>query len=196
MHRPNLGSKVLALCERRLPGDWLERFGHSLLLLATFVDPQRFHGTVYRAANWTCVGPTQGFRRTAASYSAAPQSPKQVFVRALHPRARQRLAQPILDPRDHTEDKPKMTLTAVQMRALPDSFSAIPDPRRAAGPGGAGAERPTNRPSGFVAARVASPGVASSVCIELNAGAARLELHCEPHRVSRRPIGLSQTDVV
>lgn len=132
-HRPNLGSKVLALCERRLPGDWLVRFGHPLLLLETFVDPQRFHGTVYRAANWTCVGLTQGFRRTAAGYSAAPQTPKQVFVRALHPRARQRLAQPILDPRDHTEDKPKMSLSAQQLRALPQSFQAIADPRRAAG---------------------------------------------------------------
>jgi hypothetical protein len=132
-HHPNLGSKVLALCERRLPRDWLERFGHPLLLLETFVDPQRFHGTVYRAANWTCVGLTQGFRRTAQGYSTAAHSPKQVFVRALHRHARQRLAQPILDPRDHTEDKPKMTLTAVQMRALPESFQAIGDPRRAAG---------------------------------------------------------------
>jgi hypothetical protein len=76
-HQPNLGSKVLALCQRRLPGDWLERFGHPLLLLETFVDPQRFHGTVYRAANWTCVGLTQGFRRTAGGYSAQPQNPKQ-----------------------------------------------------------------------------------------------------------------------
>ena len=74
-HRPNLGSKVLALCQRRLPGDWLERFGHPLLLLETFVDPQRFHGTVYRAANWTCVGLTKGFRRTAAGCSAQPQTP-------------------------------------------------------------------------------------------------------------------------
>ena len=98
-HRPNLGSKVLALCERRLPRDWLERFGHPpLLLLETFVDPQRFHGTVYRAANWTCVGLTQGFRRTGAGYSAAPQTPKQVFV-----------------------------------RALPESFQAIGEPRRAQG---------------------------------------------------------------
>ena len=132
-HQPNLGSKVLALSQRRLAGDWLERFGHPLLLLETFVDPQRFHGTVYRAANWTCLGLTQGFRRTAGGYSAQPQTPKQVFVRALHPRARQRLAQPILDPRDHTEAHPLMTLTAQQMRALPESFSTIRDPRRAQG---------------------------------------------------------------
>ena len=132
-HQPNLGSKVLALCQRRLPGDWLERFDHPLLLLETFVDAQRFRGTVYRAANWTCVGLTQGFRRSASGYSAQPQTPKQVFVRALHPRARQRLVQPVLDPRDHTEVSPKMTLTAQQMRALPDCFGSIADPRRAQG---------------------------------------------------------------
>ncbi len=132
-HQPNLGSKVLALCQRRLVGDWLERFGHPLLLLETFVDPQRFHGTVYRAANWTCVGLTRGFRRTALGYSDQPQTRKQVFVRALHPRARQRLAQPVLDPRDHTEEHPTMTLTAQQMRALPESFSAVSDPRRTQG---------------------------------------------------------------
>jgi len=45
-HRPNLGSRTLALCERRLPSDWQERFGHPLLLVETFVDPERFHGTV------------------------------------------------------------------------------------------------------------------------------------------------------
>lgn len=42
---------------------------------------------------------------------------------------------------------------------------------------GAGAEPSTARPSGFVMARVASPGAASSVRIELSAGSARLELH-------------------
>ena len=50
-HEPNLGSKIRALCQRRQPGDWRVRFGHRLLLLETFVDPQRFRGTVYRAAN-------------------------------------------------------------------------------------------------------------------------------------------------
>jgi hypothetical protein len=51
-HRSNLGSKTLALCQRRLSGDWRERFGHPLVLLETFVDPERFQGTVYRTAKW------------------------------------------------------------------------------------------------------------------------------------------------
>ena len=57
-HYPNLGSKVLALCQRRIAADWQAHFGKPLLLLETFVDPARYHGTVYRAANWLCLGQT------------------------------------------------------------------------------------------------------------------------------------------
>lgn len=49
--------------------------------------------------------------------------------------------------------------------------------KRDAGPGGTGDAPATPRPSGFVAARVAMPAAASSVRIEVGAGAARLELH-------------------
>jgi hypothetical protein len=47
-----------------------------VLLLETFVDPQRFQGTVSRAANWVYGGDTRGFRRTRFGYTATPQSPK------------------------------------------------------------------------------------------------------------------------
>jgi hypothetical protein len=46
-HYPNLASRVLAVCERRLAADWRARSGYSLLLLETFVDPRYFHGTIY-----------------------------------------------------------------------------------------------------------------------------------------------------
>ncbi len=59
-HRPNVGSRVLSLIERWVVADWQTRFGHPLLLLETFVDPRRFHGGVYRAANWLELGLTQG----------------------------------------------------------------------------------------------------------------------------------------
>ena len=51
-HQANLGSRVLALCQKRLARDWESTFGHGVVLLETFVDPERFRGTVYRAANW------------------------------------------------------------------------------------------------------------------------------------------------
>src|SRR5450631_186522 len=74
-NRPNIGSRVLSLTERQVAADWHARFGHRLLLLETFVDPQRFHGGVYRAANWMELGLTQGYRRTKQGYSAQADVP-------------------------------------------------------------------------------------------------------------------------
>ena len=48
---PNLGSKVLALCARRLGADFHLRYGYAPVLLETFVEYGRFTGGVYRAAN-------------------------------------------------------------------------------------------------------------------------------------------------
>ena len=129
---PNLGSRVLALCGRRLAADWPARFGHPLLLLETFVDPARFRGTVYRAANWTCVGRTHGFRRVRGGYSAVAAAPKLVFVRPLVPDARARLTRPALDPADR-HGGPKAMISADTMRSLPDCFADIDDPRRRQG---------------------------------------------------------------
>jgi len=131
-HRPNVGSRTLSLCERRLPADWRERFGHPLLLLETFVDPNRFRGTVYQAANWSYLGNTQGFRRTRQGYSATAHSPKKVFVRPLQADARTVLSSPFLES-PYLTGAPKMMLTANPMQTLPDFFRDIPDPRRAQG---------------------------------------------------------------
>jgi len=131
-HYPNLGSKALSLCHQRIAGDWQERFGQPLLLLETFVDPARFHGTVYRAANWTCLGRTRGYSRTREGYSAEAPSPKLVFIFPVQRDARMLLSRPILDPIYRT-GAPKIMLTAQQMRTLPDFFNDIPDPRRAEG---------------------------------------------------------------
>jgi hypothetical protein len=132
-HRyPNLASRVLALCERRLAADWRERFGYALPLLETFVDPRYFRGTVYRAANWCYLGDTRGFRRTRAGYSAAPDAAKRVFVRPLHARAQTRLSRPVLDP-EYRHGAPNILPSAEHMGSLPECFADIPDPRRGQG---------------------------------------------------------------
>jgi hypothetical protein len=131
-HYPNLASRVLALCERRLQQDWSVRFGHPVWLLETFVDPRYFRGTSYRAANWEHVGESRGFRRTRAGYSSSPGAPKLVFVRPLVLCAHARLAAPVLDPR-YRHGAPKLMLSAEQMRSLPEFFADIPDQRRAQG---------------------------------------------------------------
>ena len=131
-HLPNLGSRVLALVARRIGGDWQSHFGHPLWMLETFVDPLRFAGTVYRAANWTEVGFTKGYRRTRQGYSAQPQTPKRVFTYPLVANARAKLCGPLSES-SHRSGVPKMMMSAEHMRALPDFFCAIPDPRRAQG---------------------------------------------------------------
>jgi Druantia protein DruA len=55
-----LASHVLGLVSRRIGRDWLEKYGHGLDWLETFVDAARFQGRCYAAANWVCVGETQG----------------------------------------------------------------------------------------------------------------------------------------
>ena len=131
-HRPNVGSRVLSLMQRRLASDWQMRFGHPVLLLETFVDPSRFHGGVYRASNWTELGLTQGFRRTRTGYSQQHKEPKLVFVYPLC-----RNPQALLAKADRTQlqltGKANLMLTADQMRILPDFFSDIADPRSRSG---------------------------------------------------------------
>jgi hypothetical protein len=58
VHIPNLGSRILSLCIKRLADDWEQRYGYRPVLLETFVDPQRFAGSCYKAANWIFVGQT------------------------------------------------------------------------------------------------------------------------------------------
>jgi hypothetical protein len=108
------------------------RFGHPLLLLETFVDPQRFHGGVYRAANWLELGLTQGYRRIRGGYSDEAGTPKRVFVRPLRRDSRARLIHPDRESLQLTGAS-NIMLNAAQMRSLPLCFMSIPDPRRAQG---------------------------------------------------------------
>ena len=60
IHRRNLASKVLALVSRRLGDDWYARYAYRPVLLETFIEDGRYRGTSYQAANWRCLGKTQG----------------------------------------------------------------------------------------------------------------------------------------
>jgi hypothetical protein len=131
-HISNLGSRILSLCQRRLNADWQKAFGHPVVLLETFVDPQRFQGTVYKAANWLYVGDTKGFRRIRHGYTATACSPKMVFIKPLRTDARSLLCQTTLQGPYHTGGS-KMMLKAQQMQSLPSFFAEIPDPRRVQG---------------------------------------------------------------
>lgn len=58
----NLASHVLALTLARLPDDWHQRYMVRPVMVETFVDPSRFTGACYQAANWQHVGYSAGRR--------------------------------------------------------------------------------------------------------------------------------------
>lgn len=90
VEQKNLASRILAANLRRLRADWRAVHGHEVWLAETFVDPARFRGTCYRAANWIEVGTTRGYSRCGPTYQPNGR-PKRVFVYPLCRRARQRL---------------------------------------------------------------------------------------------------------
>ena len=85
-----LASKILSMAAQQLPEDWLSVYQITPLLLESLVDPQRFSGTCYRAANWIHVGTTQG-RGRMDRYRNVPRHVKRIFLYPLHPRARELL---------------------------------------------------------------------------------------------------------
>jgi hypothetical protein len=103
-----------------------------VVLLETFVDPQRFRGSVYRAANWVYVGNSRGFRRTRRGYTPTSLAPRMVFVQPLQANARELLCGATLPP-PYRQGGSKILLSAAQMQSLPSFFAEIPDPRRAQG---------------------------------------------------------------
>jgi hypothetical protein len=78
-----LASTALALSIRRLRADWEKTYGHPIYLAETFVDTSRFKGTCYRAANWLCVGQTQGSAKKGNAYCYHGQ-PKAIYLYPLH----------------------------------------------------------------------------------------------------------------
>lgn len=80
---PNLGSRILRLTLDRLSADWQARYGHRILVVETFVDPDQFQGTVYTANGWVELGETDGWGRQRRDYYVKHDKPKRLFVRAL-----------------------------------------------------------------------------------------------------------------
>lgn len=87
----HLASHLLARVSRRIAADWEKMYAHPVCLLETFVDPERFRGTCYRAANWIDVGETTG-RGKDDQTMRANRSIKRVLVYPLDRRFRQRMS--------------------------------------------------------------------------------------------------------
>ena len=64
----HLASHILGRMAARISNDWQQQYGHPIYFLETFVDPERFRGTCYRAANWVLMGRTTGRGKQSDSY--------------------------------------------------------------------------------------------------------------------------------
>lgn len=85
---PNLATRVMRLTLDRLSTDWEAQYAHPLAVVESFVDPERFQGTLYRAGGWVEVGATSGWGRAGRDYDVRHNKPKRLFVRELCPQAR------------------------------------------------------------------------------------------------------------
>jgi hypothetical protein len=87
----HLASHVLGAVAQVLSADWQRLYQHPIYLLETFIDPQRFRGTAYQAANWIYLGQSTG-RGKDDQTRRANRSLKQLWVYPLAADFRARLA--------------------------------------------------------------------------------------------------------
>jgi hypothetical protein len=133
--QPNLASRVLGAAVRHLPEWWQQKHGYTPLLAETFVDPERFEGTCYRAAGWSEVGGTSGHRRAGRDYYQAGAGLKSLWLKPLRPETPVLLRGP--DAALPTECRAALPLATMgvlplklkQAESLHAAFARVPDPR-------------------------------------------------------------------
>jgi hypothetical protein len=89
---PHLASHLLGRMAAMLSDDWQRMYSHPIYFAETFIDPGRFRGTCYRAANWQLLGITTG--RGKNDRTNKPNRPiKEILGLPLTPRFREYLSQ-------------------------------------------------------------------------------------------------------
>lgn len=133
---PNLASRVLGLCLKRVSADWQEQWGHPVVLVESYVDESQYRGTCYRACGFKTLGFTAGYGRSRRDYYEEHGVAKQLYVRELRPRAIGILRQGRL-PADLAAHEEKITgpcpLRAPHLSSLLEVFAELKDPRRGHG---------------------------------------------------------------
>ena len=89
---PHLASHILGKVTRTLSDDWERMYDHPVYFAETFIDPGRFRGACYRAANWQLLGFTTG--RGKNDHTNKPNRPiKEILGLPLTRRFREYLSQ-------------------------------------------------------------------------------------------------------
>jgi Domain of unknown function (DUF4338) len=89
---PHLASHILGRMASQLSPEWERMYDHPVYFAETFIEPTRFRGTCYRAANWKFLGLTTGRGKNDHTYK--PNRPiKEVLGLPLTARFRELLRQ-------------------------------------------------------------------------------------------------------
>src|ERR1041384_2463487 len=129
---PNLGTRVLRLVLARLSQDWQKAYGHPVLVVETFVDPEQFCGTVYTAQGWEELGKTDGTGRHQRDYYVRHDKPKRLFVRKLERTARRSLQAEQLKPAlasVEAKAPPRSRHTVKEIRSMVEQFKQVEEYR-------------------------------------------------------------------
>lgn len=133
---PNLGSRALRLTLDRLSADWQERYGHPVVVVETFVDPEQFCGTVYTANGWQELGQTDGCGRVRRDFYVQHHKPKRLFARELCKNARRSLQADQLKPSFlmvEAKTRPRSSQRVAQIRSLVEHLKTVSDYRQRIG---------------------------------------------------------------
>jgi alkylated DNA nucleotide flippase Atl1 len=127
---PNLATRAMALCLRRLSPDWQKAYRHPIVMVESFVDRQLFRGTAYKAGGWEALGYSAGFKRVSEDFYQRHNRPKELWVKALESRAWDWLRAPQLPAPLARYEKavpPDCEVAPDQMGSLWERFEQVPE---------------------------------------------------------------------
>jgi hypothetical protein len=130
---PNLATRAMALCLRRLSADWQKAYGHPIVMVESFVDRQLFRGTAYKAGGWEALGYSVGFKRVSQDFYQRHNRPKELWMKALQPRAWDWLRAEKLPASLARYEKavpPACEVASEQMGSLWERFEQVPEWRQ------------------------------------------------------------------
>ncbi len=116
---PNLASHVLSLATNQIADDWVRIHGYRPVLIETFVDPTRYSGTCYQAANWEHLGQTKG-RGLDDPRHECRETKKDIYVYPLQSDWRQCLAQ--MTRKSDLEKRYRNDVASSHTRSVGESF--------------------------------------------------------------------------
>lgn len=133
---PNLASRALSLCLKRLSADWQAQYRHPIVMVETFVDRAAYQATAYKASGWQPLGYSSGFKRVAQDFYQRHDRPKELWVKELDRRAWDWLRAKQLPrhlARYEKSTPPDCALQTEQMPSLFERFAQVTEWRKPIG---------------------------------------------------------------